>query len=306
MPIRISDALPAARTLEQENIFYMTEKRALSQDIRPLEIVIFNLMPTKIETETQLLRLLSNSPLQVNVTLAHMTSHEEHNTAKSHLNTFYLTLDDISGRKFDGMIVTGAPVETMPFEEVDYWQELCRVFDWSRTHVYSSFFICWGAQAALYRFYGIEKHLLKEKMIGVFEHRVLLPFHPLVRGFNDRFDAPHSRRTGIDEEAVSRCDRLIVLARSEAAGSYLIADADSRRFYVTGHAEYDTETLAEEYQRDLNRGLDIRVPAGYFRDNNPSGLPVNRWKSHAHLLFSNWMNYFVYQNTPYDIDAIEI
>lgn len=304
MPIRISDALPAAKTLEMENIFYMTEQRALSQDIRPLEIMIVNLMPTKIQTETQLLRLLSNTPLQVNITLVHTASHESKNIAKSHLDTFYLTFDEISHRKFDGMIVTGAPVEMMPFEEVDYWPELCRIFEWSRTHVYSSLFICWAAQAALYVYHGINKYPLKEKMFGVFDHKTLLPFHPLVRGFNDRFYAPHSRHTGIDEEAVAKDENLIVLAKGETPGPLILAHADSRRFYVTGHLEYDTETLAGEYERDLNRGLSIRMPDHYFQNDDPSMQPVNRWKCNANLLFGNWLNYFVYQNTPFDLEKI--
>ncbi len=304
MPIRIPDNLPAARTLENENIFFMPLERAMRQDIRPLRIMIVNLMPTKIVTETQLLRLLSNTPLQIDITLVQMASHDSKNTAKSHLDTFYLTFDQIKDQKFDGMIVTGAPVEQMAFEDVDYWPELHQLLLWSKSHVYSSFFICWAAQAALYTFHGIQKKPLDHKMFGVFEHRLMLPCHPLVRGFNDRFYAPHSRHTGLDEDAITACKDLLLLAKGDIPGPYIMGDVDGRRFYVTGHSEYDTETLATEYQRDVDRGLPIHLPHNYFDQNDPLRAPVNRWKSHAHLLFSNWLNFFVYQNTPFDLQQV--
>ena len=304
MPIKVSDGLPAIRVLESENIFVMTEHRAVHQDIRPLKIVLLNLMPTKIETETQLLRLLSNSALQVEVDLLQTATHQSKTTPAEHLLEFYHTFDEIRGNRYDGMIVTGAPVETMPFEEVDYWPELCRIMEWSKENVCSTLHICWGAQAGLYYHYGISKHALPEKMFGVFRHRPLVPNHPLTRGFDDVFYAPHSRHTGVSRADIESCPALELLAVSEAAGVYLVASRDCRQVFVTGHSEYDRETLAREYNRDVSRGLPIRVPANYYPGDDASAEPFMQWRSHADLLFNNWLNYYVYQQTPYDLAAL--
>lgn len=307
MPIKVSDNLPATEVLNQENIFVMTETKALTQDIRPLEIVILNLMPTKITTETQLLRVLGNTPLQINVSFMHTKTHLSKNTSKSHLETFYNTFDEIRHKKFDGLIITGAPVETMEFEEVDYWEELCEIMKWSKTNVTSTFHICWGAQAALYYHYGIKKYPLDKKMFGVFPHRVCpdKKHKILLRGFDDEFYAPHSRHTEFKKEDILAIPNLEILAESEKAGVYIVCAKNDRQFFVTGHSEYDTDTLLSEYQRDVDKGMDIDVPFNYFPEDNPENPPVNKWRSHANLLYSNWLNYFVYQTTPYDIKTIK-
>ena len=299
MPINIPRGLPAGEQLENENIFVMNEERASSQDIRPLDIVVLNLMPTKIATETQLVRLLSNSSLQVNLTLLHPASHASKNTAQEHLEAFYHTFDEIKERRFDGLVITGAPVENLPFEAVDYWAELCEIMEWSKTHVYSTFHICWAAQAGLYYHYGVPKYDLPEKMFGVFSHRVLSAKHPLLRGFDELFYAPHSRHTEIRATDIAKVKELELLSAGEA-GVYIVADRNERRFYVTGHSEYDFDTLAKEYFRDVERGLPIQVPKNYFPSDDPNRRPLNLWRGHAHLLFANWLNYFVYQKTPYD------
>ena len=301
MPIKIPGTLPAFGVLENENIFVMTEKRATTQDIRPLKIVILNLMPTKIVTETQLLRLLSNSPLQVELTLMKTASYTPKNTPEEHLTSFYREFSEIKDLRFDGLIVTGAPVEDMAFDKVAYWDEICRIFEWSKTNVYSSLFICWAAFAAYKYFYGIEKQPLEQKLSGVFKHRVTMPSHPLVRGFDERFYAPHSRKTTVNIDDVRSVQTLDVLADSERAGIYLAADHDMRRIFVTGHPEYDYDTLKNEYFRDLSRGLSPKIPENYFPYDNPENRPVNFWKGHANLLYGNWLNYFVYQRTPFDL-----
>jgi homoserine O-succinyltransferase len=303
MPVNLPTNLPAVETFKKENIFVMTEKRARTQDIRPLEIGIVNLMPTKIETETQLLRLLSNSPLQTEVTLVQMGSHVSKNTAKEHLDAFYSTFDNIKARRFDGLIITGAPVETLPFEKVNYWSELCAVMEWSKTHVYSTFHICWGAQAGLFYHYGIDKYELDEKLSGVFPHKVLIPLSRLMRGFDDGFFAPHSRYTGNREEDLVAAG-LSVLAKSDESGVYIAASADRRQVFVTGHSEYDKMTLDAEYRRDASKGISIKPPANYYENDDPNKPPVMRWRSHAYLLFANWLNYYVYQETPYNLEAI--
>ena len=304
MPVRIPNSLPAAQVLKDENIFVMDENRAVHQDIRPIHIAILNLMPLKEETELQLLRSFSNTPLQIDVTFVKVKSHESKNTSSSHLNKFYVEFDEIRAQRFDGMIITGAPVEQMPFEEVDYWPELCAFMDWTKTHVYSTFHICWGAQAALYHHYGIPKYPLPQKMFGVFEHRTLEPKHPLVRGFDELFFAPHSRHTTVRNEDILSCPQLTLLASSEEAGAYLIASESGRQFFVTGHSEYDRETLAGEYFRDVNKNLPIEIPRHYFQNDDPKQEILYRWRGHASLLFSNWLNYFVYQTTPYDLSSL--
>ena len=304
MPIKIDDRLPARERLEQENIFVMTESRAASQDIRPLHIIILNLMPTKIETETQLLRLMSNTPLQVDVEFMHPASHKSKNTSQNHINKFYKTFDEVKDNKYDGMIITGAPVELLNFEEVDYWDELCKIFEWTKTNVYSTFHICWGAQAGLYYHHGIPKYILKEKMFGVFPHKPLDLYHPILRGFDESFYVPHSRHTEIRFEDIALCKDLQVLTYSEQAGIHLVADLECRNFYATGHSEYDAGTLAREYFRDLDRGLDIKVPFNYFPDDDPANDPIVTWRNVGTLMFTNWLNYFVYQRTPYDINDI--
>ena len=305
MPIRIPDGLPAIETLEKENIFVMTEQRANNQDIRPLKIVILNLMPTKIETETQLLRLLGNTPLQVDVDLLQAVTHISKNTPAEHLLQFYNSFDDIVNNRYDGMIITGAPVEQMEFEEVDYWSELCRIMEWSKHNVYSTLHICWGAQAGLYYHFGVPKHDLPEKMSGIFEHRNIFPTHPLMRGFDELFMAPHSRYTGVVDEYINNNPGLDVLAVSPIAGIYIAANKNGRQFFVTGHSEYDRNTLAKEYFRDVDKGLDVKVPCNYFPFDNPALEPEMTWRSHANLVYSNWLNYFVYQNTPFDLSSLE-
>ena len=304
MPIIIPNELPAFDTLQEENIFAMSKARASTQDIRPLKILIVNLMPTKIKTETQLARVLANSPLQVELTLLAMDSHESKNTDKSHLETFYKTFDEIKNQRFDGMILTGAPIETLPFEEVDYWDELCQIMEFSKTNVYSSMHICWGAQAALYYHYGIKKYLTEKKVFGVFEHRVTRPHNPLVRGFDEVFYAPHSRHTTIRKNEALAEPALRILAESDQAGVHIIATENGRQIFILGHQEYDKETLAAEYFRDVNKGLDINIPYNYFRDDDPEKEILFRWKGHASLLFSNWLNYYVYQETPFDLETL--
>lgn len=304
MPIKIDNQLPARHSLELENIFVMPENRAMTQDIRPLHIIILNLMPTKIETETQILRLLSNSPLQVDVELLQVKSHVAKNVSQEHMLKFYKTFDDVKNRKFDGMIVTGAPVEMMPFEEVDYWDELCEIFDWAKTNVYSTYNICWGAQAALYYKYGVPKHKLDEKLFGVFEHRPLDLYHPLLRGFSDIYYVPHSRHTETRREDIAEVKDLQILSYSDKAGVHLISDMACRNFFCTGHSEYDSDTLAKEYFRDLKKGMNIKMPYNYFPDNDPRKTPPITWRGVGSLLFQNWLNYFVYQRTPYDLNSL--
>ena len=304
MPIKIPNSLPAHKILESENVFVMTESRALIQDIRPLRILILNLMPTKIETETQLLRLLGNSPLQVEIELLQTATHNSRNTPIEHLRDFYRVFDDIKDMAYDGMIITGAPVETLPFEETDYWNELCTIMEWSKKNVYSTLHICWGAQAGLYYHFGIGKRLLPKKLSGVYEHKVLEPLHPLIRGFNDNFMIPHSRNTELCEEELTKCDDLVVLASSQRTGSAIIANKNGRQFFCTGHAEYDRYTLASEYVRDVGRGLDPDIPENYFLNDDPDTEPVMSWRAHANLLFCNWLNYYVYQQTPYDLKEL--
>ncbi len=304
MPIRIPDKLPATKELRAENIFVMSETKAMHQDIRPLKIVIVNLMPTKITTETQLLRLLSNSPLQVEIDFLQMNSHTSKNTSQEHLSLFYKTFKEIENQKYDGMIITGAPVENMEFEEVDYWDELTRIMEWSNTHVTSTFHICWAAQAGLYYHYGVPKHPLKEKCSGVFEHRINRRTSKLVRGFDTTFYAPHSRHTEVRREDIKKVKGLEILAESDEAGVYIVFTKGGRKIFVMGHSEYDETTLKDEYFRDLDKGINPKVPCNYFPQDNPKKRPIMRWRSHASLLFSNWLNYFVYQITPYDIETI--
>lgn len=305
MPLIIPKALPACDILENENVFVMNDARAHAQDIRPLQIVIVNLMPTKIATETQLARVLANSSLQVELTLVRMGSHEAKNASAQHLEAFYKTFDEIKDRRFDGMIITGAPVEELEFEQVDYWNELCKVMEFSKNHVYSTIHVCWGAQAGLYYHYGIGKKMLPGKMFGIFEHKVMRSQTPLVRGFDETFYAPHSRHTTVCEDAVRKNSALRILAESDEAGVYLISTDNGRQIFVTGHPEYDRETLDTEYKRDLSRNLPIEMPVNYYKNNNPQGDIMFRWRSHAHLMYTNWLNYYVYQNTPYDITSIE-
>lgn len=304
MPIQIPNDLPATSILQQENIFVMSENRAVTQDIRPLEIVVLNLMPTKIVTETQLSRLLGNTPLQVRVELMHTKSHVAKNTSQEHLLSFYKSFDELKDRKFDGMVITGAPVENLPFEEVDYWPELCSIMEWSKTHVHSTFHICWGAQAGLYYHYGINKQPLDQKLFGVFEHVKDYPRSILLRGFDDIFWVPHSRHTTVRREDIEAVSELRILSSSKEAGVYAVMSKHGRQIFVTGHSEYDPDTLEREYLRDKNLGLPIAVPKNYYPDDDDTNPPVVRWRSHANLLFSNWLNYFVYQTTPYDIDSI--
>ncbi len=305
MPIKIPKSLPAFKILQDENIFVMNEERALSQDIRPLKIAIVNLMPTKVITETQLLRLLGNTPLQVDITLVRAASHNPKNISRHHMDSFYTTFDDIKDDYFDGLIITGAPVETLDFEKVDYWNELVKILEWSKTHVYSTFHICWGAQAGLYYHYGIQKKELPNKLFGIYDHQVIDRKVPLFRGFDDTFQAPHSRHTALDEEAIYNNPNLEVLAKSDEAGIYIIMANDGRQIFVTGHSEYDRDTLKKEYERDLNKGLPINVPNNYFINDNPEeGINVT-WRSHANLLFFNWLNYYVYQATYFDLSKLD-
>ena len=304
MPIRIPNDLPAAETLQQENIFVMPQNRALTQDIRPLEIVLLNLMPTKITTETQLSRLLGNTPLQVNLELMHTTTHQSKNTSQEHMLSFYKSFEELKDRKFDGMVITGAPVEKMAFEDVDYWPELCQIMEWSKTHVHSTLHICWGAQAGLYYHYGVNKVALPEKMFGVFPHTADYKRSILLRGFDDQFWVPHSRHTTVLREDIEKVPELKILASSEESGVYAIATKGGKQIFITGHSEYDPLTLESEYLRDKNQGLPIRVPKNYYPGDDDTKDPIVRWRGHANLLFSNWLNYFVYQTTPYDIMSI--
>jgi homoserine O-succinyltransferase len=304
MPLIIPQTLPAYKALEEENVFVMHRARAMTQDIRPLRILLVNLMPTKIATETQIARMLANSPLQVELTLLHMDSHESTHVPGAHLEAFYKTFDEIKTERFDGMIVTGAPVEMLAYEEVDYWPELCAIFEYSKTHVYSTVHICWGAQAALYYHYGIHKRVLPQKVFGIFAHRVTRPKNPLVRGFDEVFYAPHSRHTELCREEVDACPALRVLAESGRAGLHILATDSGRQIFVCGHMEYDRDTLRLEYERDVKRGLPIAVPENYFEDDDPAKGVVFRWRSHANLFFSNWLNYYVYQETPYDLEKL--
>ena len=304
MPIKIPNELPAYKTLTDENIFIMDETRAISQDIRLLRIAIVNLMPTKIDTETQLMRLLGNTALQVEVELLHTKSYESKNISKEHLRTFYKTFDDVKDQSFDGMIVTGAPVEQLPFEQVEYWEELCEIMEWSKRHVHSTLHICWGAQAGLYYHFGIQKYPLEKKLFGVFPHKVVRKSSILFRGFDDVFMVPHSRHTTVLPEDVKACSALKILAASEEAGLYAISTKNGRQIFITGHSEYDAETLNREYLRDKNLGLPIDVPKNYFPNDDDSKAPRVTWRSHANLLFSNWLNYFVYQTTPYNLNEL--
>lgn len=304
MPVRIPSTLPAREILERENIFVMGYTRAKQQDIRALRVAILNLMPTKVETETQLLRLLGNSALQIEITLLQTASYQPRNTASDHLLAHYQTWDQVREDKFDGLVITGAPVENMSFEKVEYWDELCNIMDWARTNVFSTLYICWGAQAGLYHRYGVKKYPLPKKMFGVFEHKVLARNEKLLRGFDDVFFAPHSRHTGISTRDIRKVDDLKLLAVSQEAGAYLAISKNERHVFVTGHSEYDPLTLKSEYDRDVERGLPIEVPKNYFPEGNPSLQPQVRWRSHANLLFSNWLNYYVYQVTPYELKNI--
>lgn len=305
MPIKIPNSLPARETLESENIFVMTEYRAIHQDIRPLKLLILNLMPTKIATETQLLRKFSNTPLQIQVELLQTISHDAQNVDRSHLESFYTSFEQIKDNYYDGLVITGAPVENLDFESVDYWQELCQIMDWSKSHVHSTLHICWGAQAALYYHYQIPKYILPEKVFGVFDHQVLKPSSPLFRGFDDRFYAPHSRHTEVLEEDIRKVPGLEVLAMSEEAGVFAVKTEDSRQFFFLGHLEYDQDTLAQEYWRDVGRGLPTRPPRHYFPGDDPSQAPVVRWRSAGQLIYTNWLNYYVYQTTPYDLTSLD-
>lgn len=305
MPIKIPDNLPAAKILAGENIFVMDEKRAMSQDIRPLQIGILNLMPNKIATETQLSRLLGNTPLQVEVELIQVSTHKAKNVSEEHMLKFYKTFSEIKNRKFDGFIITGAPVEKMDYTEVNYWDELCDIMEWTKTNVHSTFHICWGAQAALYYHYGIEKHLLPEKLSGVYSHRVVHKNPMLLRGFDDEFFVPHSRHTTVDIEDVKKHPEIKILAVSDKAGLYAAATDEGRQIFITGHSEYDKNTLSDEYFRDKAAGMNPHIPENYFPDDDVTREPVVKWRSHANLIYSNWLNYFVYQNTPYDITAIK-
>ena len=304
MPVKIPFSLPAAEELIKENIFVMDEKRATMQDIRPLKIAILNLMPTKIVTETQFLRLLSNTPLQLDITLLGVQSHKSKNTPEEHLQAFYKSFDEVKGEKFDGLIITGAPVEFLEFEDIDYWAELKDIIKWSKKNVYSTLYVCWAAFAGLYYNHGVEKLKLDKKISGVFRHRTLMPEHPLVRGFNLEFNAPHSRYSGVRREDIEKIDDLVILAESDEAGIYLIANRNGREFYVTGHSEYDFDTLKKEYERDVLKGIDPEIPKHYFENDDPTATPRNTWRAHANLLYMNWLNYFVYQNTPYDLNEM--
>ncbi|MFZ2540024.1 MAG: homoserine O-succinyltransferase [Oscillospiraceae bacterium] len=303
MPINIPGTLPARAILENENIFVMSEERAAHQDIRPLRIAVLNLMPKKVETETQLLRLLGNTSLQVDIELLQTATYTAKNTAKEHLLKFYKTFNDIKDEYFDGLVITGAPVEHFKFDEVDYWEELVQVMEWSKNHVYSTMHICWGAQAGLYYHYGIGKNPLPQKMFGIFEHNVISPNHKLVRGFDEIYYAPHSRHTASIDSEITICDKLEVLSSSKEAGINIIASKDDRQFFVTSHSEYDRDTLATEYFRDIDKGLQIAVPQHYFPSDDPKNTPPFIWRGHAHLLFTNWLNYYVYQKTPYELKS---
>jgi len=302
MPLNISDNLPAIKILEDENIFVMKETRAVHQDIRPLQILLLNLMPVKTTAETQILRLLSNTPLQVEVTLIYTKMHLSKNTPKNHLDTFYQTFKDISIHKYDGMIITGAPIEHLEFEEVDYWEEMVKIMDWADSHVVSTMFICWASQAGLYHHYNIPKYMRKEKIFGVFEHKIYNKTNFLLRGFDDEFLAPHSRYTEVIRQDIEKIEELEILADSNEAGIYLVASKDYKRVFITGHSEYDPLTLQSEYERDVLKGLDIKIPKNYYLNDDPRQIPLVKWRSHANLLFSNWLNYCVYQVTPFILE----
>ena len=304
MPIKIPNDLPARPILENEHIFVMTETRALTQDIRPLRIGIVNLMPTKIATETQLLRCLANTPLQIEVDLIHTQSYTAKNTSEEHLSAFYRTFEDIKSENYDGIIITGAPVENMPFEAVEYWPELCQIMEWTQTHVHSTMHICWASQAGLYYHYGVPKQQLPGKLSGIYSHQLLNPKARLFRGFDEEYFAPHSRHTQSDPEAIANVPQLRVLAISPQAGIHIVSDQESRQFFISSHSEYDLYTLRDEYQRDLANGLPVQIPLNYFPQNDPNQKPVNHWRAHANLLFTNWLNYYVYQTTPYDLEQI--
>ena len=304
MPITVPASLPARTVLEQENIFVMDEHRAMHQDIRPLRILILNLMPTKQATEAQLLRCLSNTPLQIEPDLLQTSTYTSKNTSQEHLLSFYKTFDEVRDKRYDGMIITGAPVEHLPFESVDYWDELCEIMDWSRTNVHSVLHICWGAQAGLYHHYGIPKHSLDQKLSGIYHHSIQRPKVPLVRGFDARFCAPHSRHTEVAIGDILANDQLEIVALSDKAGVYIVLAKNGRQIFVTGHPEYDAETIALEYQRDLGKGLNPQIPYNYFPNDDPTLPPLNVWRAHAHLLYSNWLNYYVYQSTPYDLGQL--
>ncbi len=304
MPIKIQSDLPACSVLERENIFVMTEQRAAQQDIRPLKIAIVNLMPTKIATETQLLRLLGNTPLQVEISLVHMEAHRSRNVGSDHLERFYIPSKDVLKSRYDGMIITGAPVEQLPFEQVDYWSELCDIMDFARENVFSTLHICWGAQAGLYHHYGVNKHSLGQKLFGIYPHRRTTPAEPLLRGFDDVFPVPQSRHTTVNREDIARQPSLHILAESDEAGVLLVKSRSNREIFMTGHLEYDTETLAQEYFRDVRLGLPIEMPANYFPGDDSHRAPLSTWRSTAHLFYSNWLNYYVYQETPFNLTDI--
>ncbi len=304
MPVKVADGLPAIGILEKEGIFLMTENRAQHQDIRPIKLAILNLMPTKMETETQLLRLLSNTPLQLQIDFVQTATHEAKHVPHEHLRAFYKTFDQIKDERYDGMIITGAPVEKIPFEEVDYWPELCKIMEWSKTNVYSVLHICWGAQAALFYHYGIPKHMLSKKLCGIFAHRPLVPSHPLMRGFDDVFYAPHSRYTEVRAADIEKVPELVLLANSPDTEVNIVANRNGRQFFATCHLEYDRYALAREYNRDVERGLKVEVPKNYFPNDDPKQRPMVQWRGHAELFYTNWLNYYVYQETPYDLSSL--
>ncbi|MGN0615222.1 homoserine O-acetyltransferase MetA [Ruminococcus flavefaciens] len=306
MPIRISSELPAFKTLGEENIFVMSKERAEHQDIRPLKVIILNIMPKKIETESQLMRLLSNTPLQVDVELLQMASHVSRNTSSHHLDSFYKTFDEISDNRYDGMIITGAPVELLDFEQVDYWKEITNIMEWSKTHVFSTIYICWAAQAGLYYHYGIPKYTLDQKMFGIFPHRAEVSNCQLLRGFDDIFYVPHSRNTEVRREDIERIPQLEILTSSEISGVHIVANKNGRQYFITGHSEYDRDTIANEYRRDVEKGIDIQIPYNYFPNDDPNNMPVFSWRCTANLMFSNWLNYCVYQKTPYNLEELEV
>lgn len=306
MPIRIPADLPAFKTLGDENIFVMSKDRAEHQDIRPLKVVILNIMPKKIETESQLLRLLSNTPLQVDVELLQMASHVSRNTSQGHLEAFYKTFDEIKDNRYDGMIITGAPVELLEYEAVDYWDEITKIMEWSKTHVFSTLYICWGAQAGLYYHFGIPKYALEQKMFGIFPHKAEVENSKLLKGFDDIFFVPHSRNTEVRRGDIEKEPQLEILTSSDMAGVHIIANRNGRQYFITGHSEYDRDTIAAEYFRDVDKGIDIQLPYNYFPEDNPENTPVFSWRCTANLMFSNWLNYCVYQRTPYNLDELEI
>lgn len=306
MPIRIPSELPAFKTLGEENIFVMSRDRAEHQDIRPLKVVILNIMPKKIETESQLLRLLSNTPIQVDIELLQMASHTSRNTSQRHLESFYKTFDEIAGNRYDGMIITGAPVELLEYEQVDYWEEITKIMEWSKTHVFSTLYICWAAQAGLYYHFGIPKYPLEKKMFGIFPHRAEVSNCQLLRGFDDVFLVPHSRNTEIRREDIEKIPQLEILTSSDISGIHIVANKNGRQYFITGHSEYDRDTIANEYRRDVEKGIDIQIPYNYFPDDDPDKMPLFSWKCTANLMFSNWLNYCVYQKTPYNLDELEI